>query len=132
MSWSIHRSDSGSTALDVTSHHPPRAHFLFMFQAILLAFQNFMGPSRKEFPTPEATPDRWERSFDTQALHVMLQLIRSDKFPASPFARYESFGAFVLLVDLLPARSISVKNGLKIEKETPHVHHSRRRLISRK
>ena len=102
MSWSIHGSHRSGAALDVTSNHPSRTHFLLMFQPILLTLQDFMGPARKEFPTPKATPDRWERSFDAQALHVMLQLIRRDELAASSLARYESFGAFVLLVDLLP------------------------------
>ncbi len=90
-----------------------------MFQSIFLTLQNFMGPTGKQLATPEATPDRRERSFDTQALHVMLQFIRSDELATPPLARYESFGAFVLLVDLLPARSIAVRTASKSEKKPP-------------
>ena len=78
-----------------------------------------MGPSRKEFPTPEATPDRWKRPFNAQALHMMLQLIRSDELATPPFTRYQPLGTLVLLVDLLPARSIAVRTASKSKKKPP-------------
>jgi len=73
-----------------------------MFQPILLAFEDFMGPARKQLATAQPTPDRWERPLDTQTSHVVLQLVRSHELATPPFTGNQPLRALVLLVDLLP------------------------------
>ena len=102
MSWTVHRPDRSGTALHMTSHHPSLTHLLFMFQAILLAFEDLMRPARKQLATTQSAANRRKRPLDTQTRHMMLQLIGSDKLPTPPFTGNQPLRALVLLVDLLP------------------------------
>ena len=101
MSWAVHGTNGSGTTFNMTSHHSTGTHLLFVFQSILLAFEDFMGPARKQLATAQPTPNRWERPLDTKAGHVVLQLVGSDEFATPPLARYQPLRALVLLVDLL-------------------------------
>ena len=72
MSWTVHSSYGSRAALDVTPHHAPRTHLLLVLESVLLTLQNLMRTTGKQLAATQPASNGRERSFDAQALHMMV------------------------------------------------------------